>query len=79
MTDRPNTNVVAPPNVTQKEGMSFAEAVIDACICCGIPMPEYDPKRCCDGTECGCKGLPTEPPICSRDCWEKASNWGNHD
>ena len=25
---------------------------------------------CCSGHECGCMGLPTEPPICSEKCYD---------
>lgn len=34
-------------------------------------MPDYDPKMCCDGFECGCMGQPTEPPVCSKECYDK--------
>ncbi len=27
------------------------------------------PKMCCDGRECGCMGMPTEPPVCSEECY----------
>lgn len=26
------------------------------------------PKMCCDGRECGCMGMPIEPPVCSEEC-----------
>jgi len=25
---------------------------------------------CCSGHECGCMGLPTEPPVCSEKCYD---------
>lgn len=25
---------------------------------------------CCSGHECGCAGLPTEPPVCSEKCYD---------
>ena len=40
------------------------------CMVCGKPMPDYEPQGCCDGRECGCMGLPIEPPICSEECWD---------
>ena len=43
------------------------------CKVCGEETP-YEPKMCCNGFECGCMGLPTEPPICSDKCWEKFNN-----
>lgn len=43
-----------------------------SCDICGINI---EVKVCCDGYECGCLGLPIEPPICHKDeCWEKYLN-----
>lgn len=41
------------------------------CMECGTTI-EYDPEYCCDGRECGCMGLPIEPPLCG-NCWDKIS------
>jgi len=42
------------------------------CVVCGKELPEdYEPVYCCDGTECGCMGLPVEPPLCSAECENK--------
>jgi len=41
------------------------------CMICGTTIPDYDPKMCCSGRECGCMGQPTEPAICSDECWDK--------
>jgi hypothetical protein len=42
------------------------------CEICGEPLgPDYKPAMCCSGFECGCRGMPTNPPICSQACWEK--------
>jgi len=27
-----------------------------------------EPIMCCSGHECGCMGLPIEPPVCSTEC-----------
>lgn len=40
------------------------------CIICNKPVPDYEPKYCCDGRECGCLGKPTEPCLCSKECDE---------
>lgn len=40
------------------------------CMTCGEPLEDYEPKMCCDGRECGCMGMPTEPPVCSSLCWD---------
>lgn len=31
-----------------------------------IPEPQY----CCNGFDCGCQGLPIDPPFCSNECYE---------
>jgi len=43
----------------------------DECLMCKKPVPDYKPEYCCPGTECGCMGLPMEPPMCSEECWKK--------
>ena len=42
------------------------------CMNCGKEI-EYEPEYCCSGLECGCQGLPMEPPLC-KDCWDKILN-----
>jgi hypothetical protein len=45
------------------------------CIECGKPLPDdYEPAMCCSGFDCGCMGQPTNPPICSAECWDKLMN-----
>lgn len=39
------------------------------CYCCGSKMTDedhknYKPRTCCNGNECGCMGLPIDPPLC---------------
>lgn len=43
----------------------------DDCLICKKEFEGYDPKMCCNGFECGCMGMPTEPAICSEKCWDK--------
>ena len=38
------------------------------CEICNTPITV---NLCCDGHECGCRGLPIEPPICSEECYDK--------
>ncbi|MNW37050.1 hypothetical protein D3C74_140810 [compost metagenome] len=45
----------------------------EPCINCGT-LTDYEPEYCCEGRECGCMGLPIEPPICSKECWDQAIN-----
>ncbi len=40
------------------------------CLICGGEVP-YEPEMCCDGKDCGCRGLPIYPPICGDKCNEK--------
>lgn len=41
------------------------------CMVCGQDFQGPEPEMCCDGRECGCMGLPTEPVVCSEECYEK--------
>ena len=40
------------------------------CICCNEEINNYEPEMCCSGIECGCLGLPINPPVCSTECEE---------
>lgn len=46
------------------------------CMICNKELEDYEPHMCCDGRECGCYGMPTNPPICSEECWEKLTERG---
>jgi len=46
------------------------------CLICNRPVPDYEPEMCCSGSDCGCMGMPTEPCVCSRECWDALSNDG---
>lgn len=41
------------------------------CENCGTKWQGEEPKMCCNGTDCGCMGLPVDGPIC---CDEKCFN-----
>ena len=41
------------------------------CIVCGKDVIGYEPEYCCSGRDCGCRGLPLEPPLCGKECSEK--------
>lgn len=42
------------------------------CWQCRGDLPEdYEHPTCCSGHECGCMGMPTEPPFCSKECSDK--------
>ena len=37
---------------------------------CDVCGTEIEVNMCCSGHECGCMGLPTEPPVCSEKCYD---------
>lgn len=39
------------------------------CYICKNKMPYYKIRLCCSGHECGCYGLPVDPPVCSGLCF----------
>lgn len=41
------------------------------CMVCGKDFMGPEPVMCCSGKECGCKGMPVEPVVCSEECYEK--------
>ena len=42
------------------------EIAMDLCIICKKPVEDYKPQMCCNGTDCGCQGLPVEPCLCEK-------------
>ncbi len=38
---------------------------------CDICGTEIEVRMCCSGHECGCMGLPIDPPVCSSECYDK--------
>jgi hypothetical protein len=48
----------------------------DRCEICDKPLGyKYEPRYCCGGYDCGCRGQPTEPCWCG-DCWDRIVNKG---
>jgi hypothetical protein len=41
------------------------------CQVCGKEFEGEEPKMCCSGRDCGCLGLPTEPIVCSKECYDR--------
>lgn len=41
------------------------------CVVCGESFFGATPNRCCDGTDCDCRGEPISPIVCSLECAEK--------
>lgn len=40
------------------------------CMVCEAEFKGEEPKMCCSGRDCGCMGLPTEPIVCSKQCYD---------
>lgn len=40
------------------------------CMVCGGDLG-YEPQMCCSGRDCGCMGMPVDPPICSEECYRR--------
>lgn len=41
---------------------------------CAICQTEIEVQMCCNGFECGCMGMPVDPPVCSNECYDKYMN-----
>ena len=37
---------------------------------CLVCEKEIEVQMCCSGRDCGCMGQPTEPPVCSSECYD---------
>lgn len=51
------------------------------CDICNEDISEwYNPEYCCKqaSSDCGCRGLPIYPPICSELCWNKLTIGKEH-
>lgn len=42
------------------------------CLRCGKEL-DFEPSYCCCSPDCGCMGLPIDPPICD-ECWDEEFN-----
>lgn len=47
------------------------EEVELSCVVCGMKFMGPEPQMCCSGRDCGCMGLPIEPIVCSKECYDK--------
>jgi hypothetical protein len=64
-------------NNTQEENKSINEGTETGnltCMTCGNRFYGEEPKLCCSGKDCGCMGQPTEPIVCSKECYEALMN-----
>lgn len=54
------------------DGQGVGRKIVNlTCENCGTKWQGEEPKMCCNGTDCGCMGLPVDGPIC---CDEKCFN-----
>ncbi len=37
---------------------------------CEICGTEIEVRMCCNAFDCGCMGLPVDPPVCSSECYD---------
>lgn len=44
---------------------------------CAICETEIEVQMCCNGSDCGCQGLPVDPPVCSDECYDKYMEYRN--
>ena len=44
----------------------MSDLIEQACICCDCKFIGEKPEYCCIGSDCGCQGLPKEPPLCEK-------------
>ena len=40
------------------------------CMVCNKEFYGESPKMCCSGRDCGCMGMPIDPIVCSKECYE---------
>lgn len=58
-----------------REGIiKYRKLVTCNCMVCGKKFKGQEPTMCCSGFECGCMGMPIEPIMCSKKCWDSAIN-----
>ena len=59
--------------INKEEGIKYY------CLGCDTELKDFEPKFCCSGLQeqCGCMGLPIDPPICDKECWERYMNKKN--
>lgn len=48
----------------------LSELIKQVCISCEAEFLGREPDLCCSGSDCGCRGLPIEPPLCEK-CEDK--------
>ena len=39
------------------------------CMACSKEYEGEEPQICCDGSMCGCMGMPIYPVVCSLECY----------
>lgn len=38
---------------------------------CEVCETEIEVRMCCNQPDCGCMGMPIDPPVCSSECYDK--------
>jgi hypothetical protein len=55
---------------TLHEGIAEKQVEL-SCMVCGTKFMGPEPQMCCSGRDCACMGLPVDPIVCSKECYEK--------
>lgn len=70
-----NAVLYKEPILNIKGALSFWEPKPNqTCMNCKHPFFGPEPTYCCNGSECGCMGQPTEPVVCSEECYDTLIN-----
>lgn len=70
-----NAVLYKEPILNIKGALSFWEPKPNqTCMNCKHPFFGPEPTYCCNGSECGCMGQPTEPVVCSKECYDTLIN-----
>jgi hypothetical protein len=50
--------------------MTEVKKVELSCMVCGELFIGPEPETCCSGRDCGCMGMPIDPVVCSKECYD---------
>lgn len=57
--------------LTPEEGNKLVDL---SCMNCGKEFRGEEPQMCCNGYQCGCMGMPIDPIVCSKECYDGLIN-----
>lgn len=73
--DRENdeTRTILRPRKTTDKPEQSNQVTLN-CMVCHTEFIGDEPQMCCSGRDCGCMGMPTDPIVCSTECYDKLTN-----